>query len=71
MNHPDHAVELFNAGRNCSQAVLMAFAGELGLEPDAAARLAAGFGGGMGRMGHTCGAVSGAVLVRGPGVPAP
>jgi C_GCAxxG_C_C family probable redox protein len=52
-------------GFSCSQAVLLAFAEELGVDKDTAARIAAGFGGGMGRSGRTCGAVSGAVMAIG------
>jgi len=64
-NRADHAEALFAEGLNCAQAVLMTFAAEQGLDPAMAARLASGFGGGMGRMAHTCGAVTGAFLVLG------
>jgi C_GCAxxG_C_C family probable redox protein len=50
---------------NCSQSVLLSFAEELGLSFDTAARLASGFGGGMGRNGQVCGAVSGALMTLG------
>jgi len=54
------------AGRmNCAQSVLTAFCEEYGLNPALARRLALGFGGGMGRTGRTCGAVTGAYLVLG------
>ncbi len=65
MKHSEKAVALFESGFNCSQAVLMAFAGESGMDSAKAAKLASGFGGGMGRMAHTCGAVTGAYLVIG------
>ena len=61
----EEAVSLFKGGMNCSQAVLCGFCGPLGLDPSVAAKLATGLGGGMGRMGQTCGAVSGACLVLG------
>lgn len=51
------AKALFLEGYNCAQAVAGAFAPEMGLSVDAAARLASGFGGGMGRMREVCGAV--------------
>lgn len=54
-----------NYGKNCSQAVLMAYADQLGLTDEAAFSLAAGFGGGIARNGEVCGAVSGAVMVLG------
>ena len=50
---------------NCAQAVLTAYCEELGLDRAAALKLARGFGGGMGRTGKTCGAVSGAYMVLG------
>ena len=50
---------------NCAQAVLTAFCEELGLDRAAALKLARGFGGGMGRTGKTCGAVTGAYMVLG------
>ena len=56
------AKSLFLEGYNCAQAVAGAFAPEMGLSVDAAARLASGFGGGMGRMREVCGAVSGMTL---------
>jgi C_GCAxxG_C_C family probable redox protein len=69
MNKTDRAIRYFREGYSCSQAVLMACAGESG----EAARMAAAFGGGMGRMQKTCGAVTGAYiwfgLAYGPGLP--
>lgn len=59
------ASSLFREGYNCAQAVLMAFAEELGAEPMALARLAAPFGGGMGRMREVCGAVSALLMLQG------
>lgn len=59
------AVARFAEGLNCSQAVFAAFAQRLGLGEDTARKVASGFGGGMGRMGHTCGAVSGAFMALG------
>lgn len=56
---------LFTEGFNCSQSVLAGFSESLGLDRATAAKLATGMGGGMGRMGQTCGAVSGAFLALG------
>jgi C_GCAxxG_C_C family probable redox protein len=50
---------------NCAQSVLTAFSDELGLDKANALKLARGFGGGMGRSGKTCGAVTGAYMVIG------
>jgi C_GCAxxG_C_C family probable redox protein len=65
MSYRQSATVCFKAGFNCSQAVLAAFAAELGLDREAALRVAAAFGGGMGRMGETCGAVTGALMALG------
>jgi C_GCAxxG_C_C family probable redox protein len=59
------AVALLNQGCNCCQAVLSAYAERHGLERSTALKLGAGFGGGIGRLGETCGAITGAVLVLG------
>ena len=61
----EQALASFDSGCNCAQAVLLAFASELGLSPDLAIKIAAGFGGGLGRSGETCGALSGAIMVIG------
>ena len=57
------AAEFFNSGYNCAQSVLASFAKEAGLTEEQALKITAGFGGGMGRMQHTCGAVIGAYLI--------
>lgn len=65
MTRPEKAVELFNQGFSCSQAVISAYADAVGLDPETALKVAAGFGGGMGRMAGTCGAITGAVMILG------
>jgi C_GCAxxG_C_C family probable redox protein len=45
--------------------VLSSFGEELGLERELALRVAGAFGGGMARMGETCGAVTGALMAIG------
>lgn len=64
-NHLEHADRLFMKRYACSQAVLAAFSEEYGLEQELAIRVAAGLGGGMGRMAEACGALTGAFLVIG------
>ena len=59
------AKRYFERGYNCAQAVLLAFGEETGLSESQAARLASGFGGGMGKMREVCGAVSGMFMVQG------
>jgi C_GCAxxG_C_C family probable redox protein len=65
MNEVEKAVSCFNEGFMCSQAVLSAYVGQFGLDREAALKVSAAFGGGMGRMGETCGAVTGAFMVIG------
>ena len=65
MNHENRARELFRAGYNCSQAVLLAFSDVTGLDEKTAVTLSSSFGGGMGRLREVCGAVSGAFMVAG------
>jgi C_GCAxxG_C_C family probable redox protein len=47
----------------CSQAVFATYALEFGVDKETALKLACSFGGGMGCMGMTCGAVTGAYMV--------
>jgi len=65
MSRSDEALTLFGDGFNCAQAVLAVFADEFGLDRKTALRIAGGFGGGMGRQGLICGAVTGAMIVIG------
>ena len=65
MDHATYAAELFLKDYNCAQAVAVAFCDVTGMEPAQAARMAAPFGGGMGRMREVCGAVSGMLMVLG------
>jgi C_GCAxxG_C_C family probable redox protein len=65
MTRIEEAKTLFKQGYSCSQAVVAAFAPSLGLDRDTALKIASGFGGGMGRLAETCGAVTGAFMVLG------
>lgn len=65
MSKSERAVSCFEEGFSCAQAVLSTFGPGLGLSREAALRVAGGFGGGMGRMGRVCGAVTGAFMVIG------
>ena len=64
MSNVDRAVSLF-ASFNCAQSVFAACGPAEGLSEEMCLTLAGPFGGGMGRMGETCGAVTGALLVLG------
>ena len=59
------AVENFMSGYGCCQSVVAAFADLYGLDDTLAKKIAAGFGGGVGRMRMMCGAVSGIVMLVG------
>lgn len=61
----ERATELFKSGYNCSQAVVAAFADCYGFTEEQAFRMAASFGGGIGRMRETCGAACGLFLLAG------
>lgn len=62
----ERAKELFHQGFNCSQSVFAACADLYGIEDEELAlRLAASFGGGIGRMRQTCGAACGMFLLAG------
>lgn len=52
-------------GYGCCQSVVAAFADLYNLDDTMAKRIAAGFGGGVGRMRMMCGAVSGIVILAG------
>ncbi len=65
MSKKEIAVELFNKGYACSQAVLATYSEELGLDYELALKVSTAFGGGMGRLGEVCGAVTGAYMLIG------
>ena len=61
----NRAVDYFMQGYGCCQSVVAAFADMYGLDEKLALKIAAGFGGGVGRMRMMCGAVSGIVMLVG------
>jgi len=66
MNDPIQLAEkFFEQGYSCSQSLLCAFAGQLGMDEKTAIKIASPFGGGIARQGETCGAVTGALMVLG------
>ncbi len=65
MDRVTKAEELFKSGYNCCQSVIGAFCDDLGLDFDTAMKISEGFGGGMGRMRLTCGAVSAMTMIAG------
>ena len=65
MSRIEEALSNFGNDFNCAQSVFGAFAPHYGLDLDKALKISSGFGGGMGRSGRTCGAVTGAYMVIG------
>ncbi|RZN73817.1 MAG: C_GCAxxG_C_C family protein [Candidatus Methanolliviera hydrocarbonicum] len=65
MNGFERAVSSFKEGFSCSQALLSIYGTQLDLNREMALKVSGAFGGGMGRMGETCGAVTGAFMVIG------
>ena len=64
MERTKNAVNKFNRGYACSQAILSEYCELFNMDIETALKLAAGFAGGM-RFGGTCGAVTGAFMVLG------
>jgi C_GCAxxG_C_C family probable redox protein len=60
----NRARELFTKS-NCSQAVLAVYGPSLGVDESSCLRTASCFGAGMGRLGKTCGALTGGLIVLG------
>lgn len=61
----ERAVSRFKKGFSCSQALVSAYGPDFGLEDEYALRISSPFAGGIGNMGETCGAVTGALMVLG------
>jgi C_GCAxxG_C_C family probable redox protein len=57
--------DYFMEGFNCSEATLLAISESLGEKCKFIPRIASGFGGGFGRHGDVCGAISGSVMALG------
>lgn len=65
MTKKELAISLHDKKYNCCQSVACAFAQEVGVDPEILFKAGEGFGLGMGCMGGTCGALSGAILLAG------
>lgn len=65
MKKVNDALAKLAVGFNCAQSVLATYGPNLGLGKETALRAAEAFGGGMGHLGDTCGAVTGAFIVIG------
>jgi C_GCAxxG_C_C family probable redox protein len=65
MTRADDAVACFGRGFNCAQSVLSACCEQYGMSKEEALKVSCAFGAGMGRLGGTCGAVTGAYMAIG------
>lgn len=65
INAVEKTIESFRSGLNCAQTVLSSYSDKLDFDNNLALSIACGFGGGMGRLQETCGAVTGAYMVLG------
>ena len=65
MSRAERAKEYFLQGYACSQAVALAFADLMNMDEETISKITLPFGGGLGRLRLTCGAVSGMALVIG------
>ena len=57
------AIELFKQGYNCTQAILLAYCDLVDLDEKIAFKISTGFGGGIAKLGKTCGAINAAVML--------
>lgn len=65
MSRVEKALNQFATGCNCCQSITTAFGPDYDLDSQNALKIGAAFGGGMSRLGNTCGAVSGALMIIG------
>ncbi|MBD5636561.1 MAG: C_GCAxxG_C_C family protein [Clostridia bacterium] len=65
MTRGEQAEQYFREGYNCTQAVVLAFMDDMKADRETLLAVAHPFGGGMGRLRLTCGAVTGAVMCLG------
>ena len=65
MSKENIATDSFKNGFNCAQSVLIPFKDEFNISEKDLLKISCGFGGGMGALQKTCGAVSGANMVIG------
>ncbi|HCJ57371.1 MAG TPA: hypothetical protein DHV55_08405 [Clostridiaceae bacterium] len=61
----DLAVKCFGEGFSCAQAVFTSYCEDYNLDKETALKIAGAFGGGMGYIGETCGAITGAFMLIG------
>lgn len=59
------AIKSYRSGFNCSQSIVSAYSADMGFDNNLAMAVSCGFGGGMGRLQETCGAITGAFMILG------
>ena len=65
MTRAEEARKLFKEGYACSQAVSMAFSDVVNINKEVLSKISLPFGGGLGRLRLTCGAISGMAMILG------
>ena len=65
MTRKEKAMQCFLDGYNCTQSVILAFEDLITIDIQTALKIAAPFGGGMGRLREVCGSVSGMFMILG------
>ncbi len=65
MNDVEKSVFQFKKGHNCCQSIFSTYGTRYGMSEEMTLKIACPFGGGMARLGNTCGAVTGAFMVIG------
>lgn len=64
-SNKEKSINSFRSGLNCAQAIVTGYSDGLGFDDNLARNISCGFGGGMGRLQGTCGAVTGSFMVLG------
>ncbi len=64
-DYKQKAIDLFYDGYNCSQSTAAPFSVEMACDFNCVVKTASSFGGGMGKMGEVCGALTGAFMAIG------
>ena len=65
VNMKKQALELFEKGYNCAQAIAIAYGKEYGLDKQTIADITSSFGAGLSGNGEVCGALLGASMILG------
>ena len=63
INRKEIALKLFNEKYNCAQSILIAYSDLVNIDKKMALKIASGFGGGIARLGKTCGTINAAVML--------